>query len=93
LNEDKQWGLDTAELQRALKAAHGQCQPRAIVVINPGNPTGQVLTRKNIEEVIEFAYEEGLFILADEVCEWSAWSGFRQQRLSRFSSYITSFEP
>ena len=39
----------------------------AICVINPGNPTGQVLTRDNIEAVIHFAKEEGLFILADEV--------------------------
>ena len=29
---------------------------------------GQVLTRQNIEDVIEFAERENLFILADEVC-------------------------
>lgn len=37
------------------------------MVINPGNPTGQVLSRDNIEEIIKFAYKEQLFILADEV--------------------------
>ena len=36
-------------------------------MINPGNPTGQVLTRDNIESVIKFAYTEHLFIFADEV--------------------------
>lgn len=36
-------------------------------MINPGNPTGQVLSRKNIEEVIKFAYEHDLLLLADEV--------------------------
>lgn len=29
--------------------------------------TGQVLTRENIEKIIKFAYEERLFIFADEV--------------------------
>lgn len=38
-----------------------------IVVINPGNPTGQVLTRENIEAIIRFAYSNKLFIFADEV--------------------------
>ncbi|XP_064640800.1 alanine aminotransferase 1-like isoform X2 [Lineus longissimus] len=84
LNEENQWGLDLPELRRALNAAKGHCQPRAIVVINPGNPTGQVLTRKNIEEVIQFAYEEGLFIMADEVyqhniyAEGSAFYSFKK---------------
>lgn len=41
--------------------------PRAIVVINPGNPTGQVLSRQNIEEIIKFAFKEKLFVFADEV--------------------------
>ena len=43
------------------------CNPRVLVVINPGNPTGQVLTRKNIENVIRFAHKHHLFLLADEV--------------------------
>lgn len=41
--------------------------PKAIVVINPGNPTGQVLTRQNIEDIIKFAYKNRLFLFADEV--------------------------
>ena len=67
LDEDKNWALDVNELKRAMNEARGKCVPRAICVINPGNPTGQVLTRKNIEDVIKFAHEEGLMILADEV--------------------------
>jgi alanine transaminase len=59
--------LDIQELQRTLNEAKTKCNPRALVVINPGNPTGQVLTRQNIEEIIKFAYKERLFILADEV--------------------------
>lgn len=67
LDEERAWALDVAELRRALRQARDHCRPRALCVINPGNPTGQVQTRECIEAVIRFAYEEGLFLLADEV--------------------------
>ncbi|CDW58192.1 alanine aminotransferase [Trichuris trichiura] len=67
LNEEKNWALDIAELKRALEEARPKCRPALLCVINPGNPTGQVLTRANIEEVVKFAYEEKLFLFADEV--------------------------
>ncbi|XP_013419828.1 alanine aminotransferase 1 [Lingula anatina] len=67
LDEDNKWALDVNELKRALNAARQHCIPRAICVINPGNPTGQVLTKQNIMDIIKFAHEEKLFIMADEV--------------------------
>ncbi|EEB17477.1 Alanine aminotransferase, putative [Pediculus humanus corporis] len=67
LQESNNWGLDMNELSRSLCEAQKHCHPRAIVVINPGNPTGQVLTRCNIEDIIKFAYENKLVLLADEV--------------------------
>ncbi|XP_046396155.1 alanine aminotransferase 2 isoform X2 [Ischnura elegans] len=67
LDENKNWGLDICELQRALDEARKECNPRVIVVINPGNPTGQVLSKENICEIVKFAQREGLVIFADEV--------------------------
>nr|XP_034185552.1 alanine aminotransferase 1 isoform X1 [Osmia lignaria] len=67
LNEENKWGLDISELDRALNESRRTCNPRVLVVINPGNPTGQVLTRSNIEDIIQFAYKNHLFLLADEV--------------------------
>lgn len=67
MDEATNWSLSVSELERAVNEAKKCCKPRAIVVINPGNPTGQVLTRKNIEEIVRFAHKENLFILADEV--------------------------
>ncbi|XP_023679571.2 alanine aminotransferase 2-like [Paramormyrops kingsleyae] len=67
LDEDRCWALDVSELRRALVAARQHCSPRALCVINPGNPTGQVQSRQCIEDVIRFAAEEHLFLMADEV--------------------------
>ncbi len=39
---------------------------RAIVVVNPGNPTGTVYTREELEAVMAIAARHGLFVIADE---------------------------
>ncbi|NXO55213.1 ALAT2 aminotransferase, partial [Aramus guarauna] len=67
LAEERCWALDPAELRRALAEGRRHCCPRVLCVINPGNPTGQVQSRQCIEEVIKFAFEEKLFLMADEV--------------------------
>lgn len=67
LHEDREWEIQVEELERAFVAARAGGPVRAIVVINPGNPTGQVLAEENIEAVIKFAHENQLLILADEV--------------------------
>lgn len=67
MDEDNNWSLDVKELERAYKESLDRCQPRAICIINPGNPTGQVLSLENMKEIIKWACEKKLFILADEV--------------------------
>uniref|UniRef100_A0A8C6UYB5 alanine transaminase n=1 Tax=Neogobius melanostomus TaxID=47308 RepID=A0A8C6UYB5_9GOBI len=67
LNEDNCWSMDIQELQRAVNEARQHCHPRALCIINPGNPTGQVQSRDCIEDVIRFAAKERLFLMADEV--------------------------
>jgi len=68
LDESKGWALSTAELDKAAAKAKAQgISLRCICVINPGNPTGQVLSEKCIKEVITWAGKEGVLIMADEV--------------------------
>jgi len=40
-----------------------------LIVINPGNPTGQVLSEQNIQDIIRWAHDNNLFIMADEVLQ------------------------
>ncbi|NXN33093.1 ALAT2 aminotransferase, partial [Nycticryphes semicollaris] len=67
LDEEHCWALDVAELRRAVAEGRRHCCPRVLCIINPGNPTGQVQSRQCIEDVIKFAFEEKLFLMADEV--------------------------
>ena len=44
---------------------HGVLQVRGLVFINPGNPTGQCLSRDNLEDLIKFAYDERVALMCD----------------------------
>lgn len=68
LDEEENWGLSIHEIERAHNEARKNGKVvRAVAIINPGNPTGQCLSKKNIEEVIQFCQKHNLLILADEV--------------------------
>lgn len=68
LDEDKNWGVNAGEIVDQIRHAKDLgITPRAIVVINPGNPTGNVLRRNDIEDIIKICYEHNILIMADEV--------------------------
>lgn len=74
LNEKKEWGMSVEELAESIAAARSQgTEVRALVVINPGNPTGQCLSRENMQEIIHFCHRERLVLLADEVYQTNAY--------------------
>ena len=54
-----------------LQAKQQGLVPRCLAVITPGNPTGQVIEQDNQEELIKFAKEHDLVIIADEVYQVS----------------------
>lgn len=50
---------------------------KAIVVINPNNPTGAVYTREVLEGIAEIAREHSLLLLADEIYDRILFDGAR----------------
>ena len=68
LDEERNWGLDAEALERLVtKAIDDGISPRAIVVINPGNPTGQVMSREDLQNIIRICHTHNIMICADEV--------------------------
>ncbi|MDQ3099681.1 MAG: aminotransferase class I/II-fold pyridoxal phosphate-dependent enzyme [bacterium] len=68
LDEDKGWNFTREDLEDCIsKATLKGKNIVGIVVINPGNPTGSVLSYETIQMVIEFAKQYNISILADEV--------------------------
>lgn len=73
LNESEGWSCSINELRSALDQVKGKVTPRALVVINPGNPTGQVLSEENMREVINLCVEKQICLMADEVYQENIW--------------------
>ena len=62
LNEDDAWQPDLDDIRRKITP-----RTRAIVLINPDNPTGSVCSRQMLEQLAEIARRHNLVIFADEI--------------------------
>jgi aspartate/methionine/tyrosine aminotransferase len=60
--ESEGWQPDLDALARALAGG-----ARFVLVTNPNNPTGSVLTPENMRRIVELTERHGAWILADEV--------------------------
>ncbi|MBI5402841.1 MAG: aminotransferase class I/II-fold pyridoxal phosphate-dependent enzyme [Ignavibacteriae bacterium] len=68
LDENNSWQLNEKVLTESIENAKKKgVNPVGIAVINPGNPTGAVLSEDNIKMILNFAKKYNLSVLADEV--------------------------
>lgn len=66
LRYDGSWFIDTAEIE-AMLASDGQHHIKALIVINPNNPTGSYVKPNERERLIELCRQYDVAIIADEV--------------------------
>jgi len=62
LNEDNRWQIDFEELENRVNE-----KTKAVVIINPNNPTGAVYNKESILNIIRFAKRHNLVIFTDEI--------------------------
>jgi alanine transaminase len=92
LNEDDNWSVDIDNLNSVYKQYYDSGHRiKALVVINPGNPTGNILTEKNIADIIKFCYEHKLVILADEVYQNNIYS--ETKKFHSFKKVLGKLDP
>lgn len=63
-DEDNGWNPDLADIASRITP-----RTKAIVLINPNNPTGAVYSDETVRGLVELAREHGLIVLSDEVYE------------------------
>mmetsp|Transcript_10824 Transcript_10824/g.17474 ORF Transcript_10824/g.17474 Transcript_10824/m.17474 type:complete len:528 (-) Transcript_10824:16-1599(-) len=74
LDEANGWSLSLDALRDALEGARARgVTVRGLVVINPGNPTGQVLSVEDMRGIVDLCVREGLILCADEVYQENVW--------------------
>lgn len=67
-DEERGWTLDKSMLEEAFtQATKAGVKVKAIVVINPANPTGAILPEQSGRDLLAFAAEHNLAVIADEV--------------------------
>ncbi|KAK8130897.1 alanine transaminase [Apiospora sp. TS-2023a] len=76
LDEHANWGTSLETIKEAHEKAKKEgIDVRAIVIINPGNPTGASLSEEDVRSVIKFADQEKLVVMADEVYQTNVFKG------------------
>lgn len=76
LDESKNWGTDLEALRASYEKAKADgVDVRALVIINPGNPTGASLSEDDVRAMLEFANKENLVVMADEVYQTNVFVG------------------
>ncbi len=66
LTYDGSWVLDLATVRQALEGPGGD-RIRALVLINPNNPTGSYIHPEERQSLLELCQRHGVAIIADEV--------------------------
>ncbi|MGB4586435.1 MAG: pyridoxal phosphate-dependent aminotransferase [Rectinemataceae bacterium] len=60
------WSIDLSSVQRVLESSNGD-RVKAIVLINPNNPTGSYIHERELREIQELCRRHSLAIISDEV--------------------------
>lgn len=69
-DEDNQWFPDIEDIKSKVTP-----KTKAIVVINPNNPTGAVYSKEILQQIVDIARENDLLILADEIYDRILYDG------------------
>ena len=69
-DEQSEWMPDLADMRRKITP-----RTRAIVIINPNNPTGVLYSDEILKEIIEIARQHHLIIFADEIYDKMLYDG------------------
>lgn len=72
-DESNGWDIDLDEMARILRG-RGR-KPKYMLITNPNNPTGTVLSRQALEEVVEIANEHRMLLISDEIYDEIVFEG------------------
>lgn len=82
------WNIDTDHLKRMLKKELKGKKPKYMMITNPNNPTGTVLDRKVLEEVVDIANEHGILLVSDEIYDEIIYNGAKFTSMCKLAKGI-----
>lgn len=76
-DEQSDWNPDLDDLEKKITD-----RTKAIVVINPNNPTGAVYPKEILEKIVEIARRHQLIIFSDEIYDRLLMDGYRHTSIA-----------
>ena len=84
-DESKDWAPDLNDLRKKITP-----KTKAIVVINPNNPTGAIYSKEVLLELTQIAREHGLILFADEIYDKMLYDGEKHISLASLSTDVVT---
>ena len=82
-DESKEWAPDLEDLRKKITP-----RTKAIVVINPNNPTGAIYSKEVLLEITQIAREHGLILFADEIYDKMLYDAEKHVSLASLSTDV-----
>ena len=84
-DESKDWAPDLEDLRKKITP-----RTKAIVVINPNNPTGAIYSKEVLLELTQIARERGLILFADEIYDKMLYDAEKHISLASLSTDVVT---
>ena len=84
-DESKEWAPDLADLRKKITP-----RTKAIVVINPNNPTGAIYSKEVLTELTAIAREHDLILFADEIYDKMLYDQEKHVSLASLSTDVVT---
>ncbi len=78
--EESGWKMTAQQFEEAMTP-----RTKMVIINTPGNPTGAVYTREELEAIVNVADEEGIIILSDEIYEKLTYDGVKHVSVASLS--------
>jgi aspartate aminotransferase len=81
--EENGWKMTAEEFENAMTP-----RTKLVIINTPGNPTGSVYTREELQAIADVAVEEEILILSDEIYEKLVYEGAKHVSIASLSEEI-----
>src|SRR6187431_3067570 len=78
--EENGWKMTAEEFENAMTP-----RTKMVIINSPGNPTGSIYTREELEALVEVAIEEEILILSEEIYEKLTYDGAQHVSVASLS--------
>lgn len=76
-DEERGWDIDIDGIKAALSRNGKKHRVKYMIVTNPNNPTGTVMSRDTLSEIVDIANEHGIFLISDEIYDEMIFGGVK----------------